>query len=116
MQVPGLDLKGGLMYAGVDGYPTHQSDPSKTKFAPRGGFAWSVDPKTVVRGGYGLFWAPHQYPGISATSLGTRGYTAEDRPILSSTNGGLTPCAGCSIVNPFPSGLEPADGQRRAAS
>jgi hypothetical protein len=27
-------------------------------FAPRLGFAYSVDPKTVVRGGYGLFWIP----------------------------------------------------------
>ena len=76
-QIPGgPELKGGLQYAGVDGYPTHQSDPSKTKFAPRVGFAWTLDPKTVVRGGYGLFWAPHQYAGISSTSLGTRGFTA----------------------------------------
>lgn len=28
------------------------------EFAPRVGFAYSVDPKTVVRGGYGLFWIP----------------------------------------------------------
>ncbi len=70
-QLPGgPPLKGGLMYAGVDGYPTHQSDPSKTKFAPRAGFAWSLNPKTVVRGGYGLFWAPHQYAGIGTTSSG----------------------------------------------
>jgi hypothetical protein len=27
-------------------------------FAPRLGFAFSVDPKTVVRGGYGMFWIP----------------------------------------------------------
>jgi hypothetical protein len=27
-------------------------------FAPRVGFAYSVDSKTVVRGGYGLFWIP----------------------------------------------------------
>ncbi|PYQ17947.1 MAG: hypothetical protein DMF79_16220, partial [Acidobacteria bacterium] len=75
VQVPGVTLKGGLMYAGVDGYPTHQSDPSKAKFGPRAGFAWSVDPKTVLRGGYGLFWAPHQYAGISSAGLGTRGFT-----------------------------------------
>ena len=104
MQVPGLDLKGGLMYAGVDGYPTHQSDPSKSKFAPRAGFAWSPNSKTVVRGGYGLFWAPHQYAGISSTSLGTQGYTART-DYVASIDGGLTPCPGCNIVNPFPSGI-----------
>ena len=95
------------MYAGVDGYPTHQSDPSKTKFAPRAGFAWSVNPKTVVRGGYGLFYAPHQYPGISATSLGTRGFT-QRTDLVASQDGGLTPSA--NIVNPFPSGLSQPTG------
>ena len=60
--------------------------------------------KTVVRGGYGLFWAPHQYPGIGSTALGTRGFTGFT-DYVASTDGGLTPCAGCSIVNPFPSGI-----------
>ncbi len=108
-QVPGVTLKGGLEYAGVDGYPTHQSDPSKAKFGPRAGFAWSVDSKTVLRGGYGLFWAPHQYPGISSSSLGTRGYT-QSTDYVASRDGGLTPCAGCSIVNPFPSGIAQPTG------
>ena len=31
IQAPGLDLRGGLMYAGVDGYPEHQGDPSTTE-------------------------------------------------------------------------------------
>ena len=69
-----LELKGGLMYAGVDDYPTHQSDPSHTKFAPRAGFAWSVNPKTVVRGGYGLFWAPYQYAFPNEGNMGARGF------------------------------------------
>jgi len=109
-QIPGgPPLKGGLMYAGVDGYPTHQSDPSKKKFAPRLGFAWSPSLKTVVRGGYGLFWAPHQYAGISATTLGTRGFT-QVTDYVASTDGGLTPCATCTIVNPFPAGIQQPTG------
>jgi hypothetical protein len=110
VQVPGVPpLRGGLMYAGVDGYPTHQSDPSKTKFAPRLGAAWTLGPKTVLRGGYGLFYAPHSYPGISATSLGTRGFT-QVTDYVATTDGGLTPCSGCSIVNPFPGGLSQPTG------
>jgi hypothetical protein len=110
IQVAGApQLKGGLMYAGVDGYPTHQSDPSKTKFAPRLGFAWSATQKTVVRGGYGLFWAPHQYAGPSSNSLGTRGFT-ESTDYVASTDGGLTPCSTCNIVNPFPSGIRQPTG------
>jgi trimeric autotransporter adhesin len=105
VQVGGLNLKGGLLYAGVDGNPTHQSDPKKHKFAPRVGFAYSVNPTTVVRGGYGLFWAPLQghFPGESA--YGTRGFTAVTDYVASFDNG-LTPCPGCGIANPFPNGLE----------
>ena len=45
------------MYAGVDGNPTRQGKPLND-VAPRGGFAWSVTDKTVVRGGYGFYWVP----------------------------------------------------------
>jgi hypothetical protein len=105
VQVPGLDLKGGLLYAGVDGAPAHQGDPSNTKFAPRLGFAWSPNPKTVVRGGYGLFWSPNQYAFPTEHNLGTRGFTAVTT-MVTSTDGGFTPCAGCSLTNPFPGGIE----------
>jgi hypothetical protein len=109
-QLPGgPPLKGGLMYAGVDGYPTHQSDPSKTKFAPRAGFAWTPNPKTVVRGGYGLFWAPHQYAGIGSTGLATRGYTTQT-DLVATTNGGLTPTPGFDLTNPFPNGITQPTG------
>ncbi len=97
VQAPGLTLKGGLMYAGVDGYPTHQSDPSRTKFAPRLGFAWTVDPKTVLRGGYGIFYSPNQYAFPNENRMGTRGFTAVTSFI---------PCATCTLTNPFPSGIE----------
>ena len=33
-------------------------NPLYTMFAPRLGFAYSADAKTVIRGGYGLFWIP----------------------------------------------------------
>jgi trimeric autotransporter adhesin len=108
-QVPGVTLKGGLMYAGVDGYPTHQSDPSKNKFAPRAGFAWSIDPKTVLRGGYGLFWAPYQYAFPNENNLGARGFT-QITDYVASRDGGLTPCATCSIANPFPNGIAQPSG------
>jgi len=108
-QVPGLPviLRGGLMYAGVDGYPAHQSNPSKTKFAPRVGFAWSVDPRSVVRGGYGIFYSPS--PFLGPPSQATRGFTA-NTTYVASNDGGLTPCATCGIVNPFPFGIEQPRG------
>ena len=41
VQVPGLDLKGGLLYAGVDGTRRRRGRPLNG-VAPRGGFAWSL--------------------------------------------------------------------------
>ncbi|PYS57119.1 MAG: hypothetical protein DMF76_23110, partial [Acidobacteria bacterium] len=32
---------------------------NKKEFSPRVGFAYSLDPKTVIRGGYGIFWIPN---------------------------------------------------------
>jgi hypothetical protein len=110
IQVPGLNLKGGLMYAGIDGYPTQQGNSSHLNFGPRAGIAWSVGARTVVRGGYGLFFAPSQIPqALNQAGLGTRGFTGFTT-YVSSNNGGLTPCDGCSLTNPFPRGLEQPQG------
>ena len=52
--VPQLSVKGGLMFAGVDGGRGLYNTPKNT-FLPRAGFAYQLTPKTVVRGGGGLF-------------------------------------------------------------
>lgn len=104
VQVPGLNLRGGLQYAGLEGFPTHQMNPTKAKFAPRVGLAYTVRPNTVVRAGYGLYWAPVQFPFQSESGYGLRGYTAVT-DYVSSFDGGLTPCPGCNLANPFPNGI-----------
>ena len=53
--------RGGLMYAGVNGNPTEQGNQPAAKFSPRVGFVYSMNPKTVVRGGYGIYQAPWNY-------------------------------------------------------
>jgi hypothetical protein len=37
--------------------------PQKTNFAPRVGFAYQIDPKTVVRAGFGMFFGAIELPG-----------------------------------------------------
>ena len=93
-QVPGLDLKGAVQYAGVGGAPDSVGNYNTNKWGPRGGIAWQVDSKTVVRGGYGLFWAPQIYLG---GPLATLGYANNTQYTGKSTTDVLT--------NPFPSGL-----------
>ncbi len=107
VQVPGLTLKGGLMYAGDNGYPTEQGHPLHKQFAPRGGFAWSINDATVVRGGWGLFWAPTQFAAVTEAALGSRGYSAAST-YLASTDGGLTPAG--RLGNPFPNGVTQPQG------
>ena len=64
----------GLIFAGVDGAPEEQGDPAALKVAPRGGFSYSLNTKTVLRGGYGLFYAPWNY---SRGQHGQAGFTRD---------------------------------------
>jgi len=100
----GQTLKGGLIFAGVNGAPTQQGDPMKIKPAPRVGATYAVDANTVLRGGYGLFWAPWNY---TTSQHGQIGFTRNTSMAQSSaeSEAPLT-----SLDNPFPSGLLPAIG------
>ena len=96
-------VTGGLMYAGVNGNSTTQGNPPKVKASPRVGAAYSIDSKTVLRGGYGIYWAPYNYPtpSSSASNYGQVGYTQNTLVVQSATNPTTT------IANPFPNGLVP---------
>jgi len=48
---PARTVKGGLMYAGVDGNKVTQGNPPKVKWSPRVGAVYSFNTKTVLRGG-----------------------------------------------------------------
>jgi hypothetical protein len=97
---------GGLMYAGVNGNKTEQGNPPRAKWSPRVGAVYSLDPKTVLRGGYGLYWAPWNYPvpSNSTSNYGQIGYT--NNTVSPQTGGTPT----ISLSNPFPNGLAPVTG------
>ena len=46
---------GQVLFAGINASPSLNLTASKLNFAPRVGFAYSLDPKTVVRAGFGIF-------------------------------------------------------------
>ncbi|MBI4266646.1 MAG: TonB-dependent receptor [Acidobacteria bacterium] len=104
-----LALTGGTIYAGVDGAPTRQGDPNPWQFAPRAGIAYTIDDRTVVRGGYGLFWAPAQGISPSESASGTRGFI-QSTSYVATLGNPFVPCDGCSLTNPFPGGLDQPRG------
>jgi trimeric autotransporter adhesin len=95
--VTGIQVPGEVEYAGVNGNPTQTGNELGVKPAPRIGVAYSIDSKTVVRGGYGIFWVPTFFNFQNAI-----GYS-QTTSIVASTNGNFTPAA--SLANPYPSGL-----------
>jgi hypothetical protein len=101
---PARQVVGGLMFAGVNGNPTQQGDPPAAKYSPRLGAVYSLNSKTVLRGGYGIYWSPWNYPAPSPTSYGAVGYSNN----TSSPQPAVTPTV--SLTNPFPNGLVKPSG------
>ena len=71
-------LLGGLVYAGVNGAPTVQGNQPAVKVAPRLGAVYSINDKTVVRGGWGLYYVPFSYPAAGTVRLGTNRLFRDD--------------------------------------
>jgi hypothetical protein len=102
--VIGIQPLGAVEYAGLNGNPTQTGNFDTNKWGPRGGIAYQLDSKTVIRGGYGLFWAPQFALGGPISTLG---YSATTN-FTGSTNsaGGVVP----TLYDPFPGGLIPPTG------
>jgi hypothetical protein len=97
-------LMGGLVFAGVDGAPTVQGNLPKVKLSPRGGMVFNLDDKSVIRAGYGMFWAPWNYTSPGGTSYGQFGYSSSTTiPLV-----GSVPTV--FLDNPFPGGLVQPSG------
>jgi hypothetical protein len=97
--VTGILPLGVVQYAGINGASTSVGNPYPNKMGPRAGVAYQLNSKTVIRGGYGIFWAPQIY---QTGPLATPGYSATTS-YIASTNGNLT-SAGI-LSNPFPNGI-----------
>lgn len=96
-QTAGIPVNGSVLYAGVNGNPTQTGSPKAVKLSPRAGFAYSLNNKTVLRGGYGIYWAPSFF-----SFQNTVGYS-QTTSIITSNNGNYTPAA--TLSNPYPNGL-----------
>ena len=89
----GVQAKGGVEFAGQAGYGTNTGNMAG-KYNPRAGFAYEVDKNTVVKGGYGVFYAPLYY---SNTNTYAPGYILNNS--LSGQAVGNSPI---TLSNPYP--------------
>ncbi|MBL8232061.1 MAG: carboxypeptidase regulatory-like domain-containing protein [Bryobacterales bacterium] len=104
LAVSAFQVKGGVTFAGVGGNSRNYWDNQGVQWNPRLGFAYQLTPKTVLRGGYGIFFSPN---GILRTNSIQAGFS-QSTPIVASTDSGLTFIT--SLANPLPTGLLPVRG------
>ncbi len=95
---------GGLTFAGVDGEPRGLYKTPRNNFMPRFGFAYKLTEKTVVRGGYGVFFG---FLGQRRGDVFQTGFST-NTPLNVTLNNGLTFIE--TISNPFQTGLRPVPG------
>jgi len=100
-------ILGGLEFAGVNGARREQGHQPAYKLAPRAGVVVSLNDRTVLRGGYGVFWSPWNYPAAGTTGWGQIGYSATT--LLQQPQGVPT----ISLSDPFPNGLVQPTGNTR---
>ncbi len=96
-----FSMRGGLTFAGVNGQPRTLWEKIYTNFMPRIGFAYSHTDRTVIRGGYGIFYTPL---GIRRSDVFQNGFS-RTTPLVA-TNDNINFIS--TLSNPFPDGiLEP---------
>ncbi len=107
-KVPGYpDLKGQFKFADND--TRRPIDTDYNNWQPRFGFAYALNDKTAIRGGYGIF-----YTVSRATIKGHTGsgFSTGSTPEFS-RDGGLTQYA--TLENPYPNGLNVPPGNTQGA-
>ena len=89
---------GGIEFAGADGQSRDAYNTDWSNVGPRIGVAFAVDPKTVIRGGYGVMYSYGLEGGSSVGETQTTNFT-------SSVDGGNTPTNYFQSGSPFATGL-----------
>jgi hypothetical protein len=97
LRAPGVELKGGLLYAGAGGLDRGIFVKDWNNFGPRFGAAYQLSSRTVLRGGYGLIYAqtfddPGAAPGFSQRT-----------PMVTFIRTGIPQNI---LTNPFPDGIQ----------
>ncbi len=107
LQVPGLNLKGGLEFPGANGVSRYHFNPDyRTGIQPRLGFALAISNNTALRGGYGMYMGPVVGSGYNGNGVPSTGFLGSTPWVT--TLDGVTPLN--TLQNPFPQGFTYASG------
>jgi hypothetical protein len=97
----GQQVLGGIRFAGVDGAPDRPWKYDKNNYQFRVGTAYSLNEKTVLRGGWGKYY-------LNPTSQSFNAGFAQATPIITSLDGNRTPTY--ALSNPWPNGIQDPPG------
>lgn len=93
------NLTGGLLFAGVGGQSDEPFRKDRNNWGPRFGVAYQWNEKTVLRGGYGVFYFPQAEFGAAQGFNVTTTFSA-------TTGGGVNAFIPVvTLSNPYPNGL-----------
>ena len=98
---PGYKVYGGIGFAGVGGQTRSAFNSDHNNIQPRMGAAYQINPKTVLRGGWGIYY-------VAPTDVGRTLGFSQTTPMVATQDSGRT--AYDTITNPFPTGLIAAPG------
>jgi len=97
------NLKGSMEFAGKNGYPEHAARTDWFGIQPRIGFAYKLNNRLVVRGGYGMYIVNPNNDWLIGTGF------SNNTPLVNSNDGGRTPIDN-AIATPFPNGIATPPG------
>ncbi len=93
-----ITTMGGLTFAGVGGQPRGLYETPKKNLMPRFGFAYQLDEKSVLRGGYGIFYG---FLGERRGDVVQTGYSRNTTFVATQNNIDFIG----SLSDPFPNGI-----------
>jgi len=93
-------VRGGLTFAAVGGLPRTLWSTDKNNLMPRLGLAYAMNPRTVIRAGYGIFFDPL---GVTRQHVNQTGFN-RNTDFVASLDNGQTYIS--NLTNPFPTGLD----------
>ncbi|MDX2268177.1 MAG: TonB-dependent receptor [Bryobacter sp.] len=104
LSTPSLqNISGGLNFAGVNGQPANSGNLYKNTWQARLGFAYQLNDRLVMRGGYGRYYMNPSNNNLKATGFET------STPLVISNDANRTPLPNI-LSNPYPQGISTPAG------